>query len=166
MRSRFAALVVGSVLPFSQALAQSATPSGLGQPVHQDTTRGRHRDWLLVQRATVATAVNALVLVPTVAAYRATGSEKILIGGVVTQLALTSYAAAVTKGSRRCSMGRRAFMALGGALAGAGGAVLFAEQQYQEQHPHEHASPMRPMGVASLALGVPLGAAAGLYNCT
>ena len=168
MRGLVAVAVLACTLtPFTQATAQRWQEGRIGaqQPVHRDTTRGRSRDALFVQRAMVATATSAAILLPTVAAYRSTGSERLLVGGVLTQLAVTSYVAATAKGSQRCSKGRRMWLALGGALMGSGGAMLFAETEYQEQHPHEHTSLMRPMGISALALGVPLGAAAGLYNC-
>ena len=159
MRSRVAVFLLAGVIPLSRVLAQ-------GYPIHQDTSRGHSREVIFLHRALAATAANTAILVPTITAYRASGSERWLIGGAVAQLAVTSYVASMARGSQRCGRGRRLWLALGGAIIGAGGAVLMAEPELQERHAHEHPALTRPVTLASLALGVPLGAAAGLYNCS
>jgi hypothetical protein len=138
-------------------------------PVTRDTTRGRSREAVFVQRAAVATLANGVVLAPTALLYRATKSEMVLFTGIMTQLVITPFAAAMigSNAERDCGVMGRVALAFGGALMGLGGSILFSEERYQREHPHEHddRALMRPAGVTALAIGVPLGAAAALYDC-
>ena len=175
MRGFVAVAVLACTLsPLSQAAGQRWGGTGVArapQGTQQDTSRRRSRDAAFVDRAITATLVNAAILAPTVVAYQTSKSETVLITGVVAQLMVTPFVAARIgdNGTRawRCSAGGRAFMAFGGALMGLGGSILFSEDRYQAEHPHTHEDRplMRPFGVAALALGVPLGAAAALYDC-
>jgi hypothetical protein len=171
MRARFAVVVLACTLlplPRQQATAQRTGDGRAGiPPVHQDTTRGRNRDGLFVDRAMVGLLANAAVLAPTALLYSTTKSEMVLFTGVLTQLVITPFAVARVGRDTDCGTLGRMAMAFGGALAGLGGSILFAEERYQNEHPHTHDDRpiMRPAGVTALAIGIPLGAAAAIYDC-
>ena len=175
MRGLVAVTVMAfSFAPFTEAAAQRWAMDGIrgpGQGTQQDTSRRRSRDAVFLDRALTATMVNAAILAPTVVAYQTSRNETVLAAGVIAQLMVTSSIAARigenNSGGWRCSRGGRLLMAFGGALTGLGGSILFSEDRYQAEHPHTHEDRplMRPFGVAALALGVPIGAAAALYDC-
>jgi len=172
MRRLVAVVVLACTLsPLSQAAAQRWSVDGVKRSAQQpDTSHRRSRDAVFLDRAIVGMLVNASILAPTVVAYQTTKNPSIMAGGVVAQLMVTSFVVARMGDNRSrdwgCSQAGRLFMAFGGALTGAAGSILFSEARYQAEHSHTHGDPlMRPMGTAALAIGVPLGAAAALYDC-
>jgi hypothetical protein len=174
------AVLACTIAPLTQAAGQRKDDNVAGytappQGTTQDTSRRRSREAVFMDRAIVGMLVNGSILAPTVVAYQTTKNPSIMAGGVLAQLMVTSFVVARMGDNRQtygrrdwlCSPSGRLFSAFTGALTGAAGGILFSEARYQAEHAHTHDEQqmMRPLGIAALTIGIPLGAAAAIYDC-
>lgn len=158
-------LLAVALVPMPDAGAQRVGDRRAGVPsVTQDTARRPRREVLFVQRAAVS-AVSALALgVPLVIIGSRSGSPHMRTAGGMAYLASAAVGAAAVRHSRNCSMGRRLWLSLGGALAGAVGGAFAAANAFDAPRDEPHEAQSRP-GLAGAMILIPLGSAAALYNC-
>jgi hypothetical protein len=168
MKSTPLALVAALFLPVPAASAQRIEDGRSGMPpVHQDSTRPS-REALFVRRAVQSGFTAVITMVPfAVYAVQQDGraSDNLLIGGALSYLGAATLGAARRRSSN-CSLGTRLWRASGGAIAGMSTGLLWHIATDGDAYNQHHADDNRGrMTAAGFAFGVPLGAAAALYNC-
>lgn len=160
--------LLAAALVFPPAVTAQRTDGRSGMPpVHQDSTRPS-RDGLFVRRAVQASYTALIAAVPfSIYALRQDGwpSDDVLIAGGLTYIGAATLGAARRRSST-CSFGERLLRATGGAIAGASTGMLWHIATDGDAYAAHHATDdRRRITAAGFAFGVPLGAAAALYNC-
>jgi hypothetical protein len=168
MKSSQLVLVAALLLPLPAASAQRVEDGRAGMPpVHQDSTRPS-REALFVRRAVQSSFTAVIAMVPfAVYAMQQDGaaSENLMIGGALSYLGAATLGAARRRSSN-CSLGTRVWRASGGALAGMSAGLFWHIAADGDEYYQHHANDARTrVSAASFIVGVPLGAAAALYNC-
>jgi hypothetical protein len=161
-------LIAALLLPLPAASAQRIEDGRAGMsPVHQDSTRPS-REGLFVRRAVQSSYTALVSMVPfAIYAMQQDGpvSDNLLIAGGLSYIGAAALGAARRRSSN-CSFGERLLRASGGAIAGMASGLLWHIAMDGDAYYEHHADDNRGrITAAGFAFGVPLGAAAALYNC-